>query len=149
MGYNHQNQFNPPDHYLGSIFFCYRANRIRLSIMASYKIYGFLFAPCLNSVNALKCMALGNITVDTFLQLFTLLYKENVLFHCNLCKCNQKANKDRTHVPPQSFKVSPKAKTLVIRKYAKSRWPPRRHERHMCSVFICFLIALVLHPHPE
>ena len=43
---------------------------------------------------------------------------------------------------PQSFKVSPKAKTLVIRKYAKSRWPPRRHERHMCSVFICFLIAL-------
>ncbi|WP_336533992.1 LamG-like jellyroll fold domain-containing protein [Bacteroides acidifaciens] len=30
-------------------------------------------------VNALKCMALGNITVDTFLQLFTLFYKENVL----------------------------------------------------------------------
>ena len=30
-------------------------------------------------VNALKCMVFGNITVDTFLQLFTLLYEENVL----------------------------------------------------------------------
>ena len=29
--------------------------------------------------NALKCMTFGNITADTFLQLFTLLYKENVL----------------------------------------------------------------------
>lgn len=29
--------------------------------------------------NALKCMTFGNITADTFIQLFTLLYKENVL----------------------------------------------------------------------
>lgn len=40
------------------------------------------------------------------------------------------------------LKFLQKLRLWLLESMHRSRWPPRRHARHMCSVFICFLIGL-------